>query len=486
MYDLSRITFTGIGWVFFSNMSARLIGLGAQLLLALILLPDDFANFGLAGTVYAIIAVLVTFGIDDVLLQRSRSIRYWETPAFVISFVLGLVGMLLIMLAAPIAAKVYHAPILLSVLPIMGLSIPIAALSTVPFAKIRSALDFRFLATYTAIETAVAQILTIALAFKGLGVYSFVIPPPILAAVRAAVFWIRNKPTLRRIRTGQLRMIGLSGAMIFGTKVITALVGQGDYFVLGIFAPKTLVGNYFFAFRLAVQPVQMLAGSLGSVLFPALARLRDQPQRQAEAALKAARMLALAVMPVGFMQAALARPLFSLLFATKWQDAIPLVEILSIGLAFDSVSWIAGALLSARGEFRRSFIYSCLFSPFFLIFVTIGAIYGAALGVAIAASMFYVLLAPMYSYAVFSKVGVPFWEFSKILIPPTLFGAVSMTFANWIASRLIDNGLAQCTVIVILGSTAYLVLLLSLGSATYRQLLDELLRVYARGSTPNP
>ena len=100
-----------------------------------------------------------------------------------------------------------------------------------------------------------------------------------------------------------------------------------------------MVGAYFFAFRLAIQPVQLLAGNLSNVLFPILAQLRGDPARQGEAALKASRVLSYVVMPYCFLQAAVAKPLLTLVFADKWLAAIPLMQILSIGLAFDAVSW---------------------------------------------------------------------------------------------------------------------------------------------------
>src|SRR4029077_18246050 len=114
------------------------------------------------------------------------------------------------------------------------------------------------------------------------------------------------------LRPRQLRMMGKAGSAVFGTKINTAMVGQGAYFVLGVFASKPEVGAYFFAFRLAIQPVQMLAGNLSTVLFPALAQLRNDLVRQREAALSACRVLAFAIMPYCFVQAAVARPVFDL------------------------------------------------------------------------------------------------------------------------------------------------------------------------------
>jgi PST family polysaccharide transporter len=472
--SLTRAALAGVGWLLAQNVGARVIGFGAQVVLARILLPTDFASLALAGTVTAIFGALVNFGIDDVLLQRQKAMRFWARPAFLTSLGLGLGCMLLVLAAAPLAARLYRAPILLSILPIMAVGMPLGALSTVAAVKIRAALNFRFLATYATLELMVGQAATIALALGGFGVFSFVLPGPILAAIRAAVFWVVARPELGPMRRGQLRMIGTTGSTVFGSKLITAMVGQGDYVVLGLFAAAPVVGAYFFAFRLAVQPVQMLAGNLSTVLFPALAQLKSEPVRQREAALGATRVLAFAVMPYCFMQAAVARPLLSLVFGAKWSAAIPLVQILSIGLAFDAVSWIAGALLSARGEFRRAFVYSCVFSPIFFVVVALGAYLASATGVAVAVSLFYIVLAPCYSYAVFRRLGVSLREVVAVYPASTVFAAIAMASAAGLVQAIAMSRPAQIAAIVAVGGGLYLGLVRLFTPATFEQLKARL------------
>ena len=310
--DLAHSIFAGIGWLIAQSFGARLIGLASQIVLARVLLPGDFGILALAGTVTSVLGALVNFGIDDVLLQRQHTMHYWRTPAFLTSLGLGTATMLLIIAASPFIAELYRTPELTSVLMIMAIGMPIGALCTVPTAHFRAAFKFRLLAAYGTVDLIAGQVFTIVLALQGFGVYSFVIPGPILGLIRAAIFWSMAKSKLGRMRRRQLTMMSAKGATILGTKIITAAVSQGDYFVLGLLAPAPVVGAYFFAFRLAIQPVQMLAGSLNNVLFPALAQLRTDPARQRGAALNASRILAFVVMPYCFMQAAMAGPLSEL------------------------------------------------------------------------------------------------------------------------------------------------------------------------------
>jgi O-antigen/teichoic acid export membrane protein len=473
--SLSRSALIGTSWLLVQNVGSRIIGFGSQIILARLLAPSDFGNIGLALTITTLASVVANFGVDDVLLQRQKTLRYWASSGFAASLALGLFSFLAVAAVAPLAASMYRSKVLLSLLPIMAMSMPLTALSTVPMAKIRADLNFRLLATYTTGELAITQLLTIGLAVWGFGVYSFAIPTPVMALVRAIAFWIIAKPNLGRIRRKQLRMMGSNSAAVFGAKILAAAVSQGDYFVLGLFATKSVVGAYFFAFRLAIQPVQLLAGNLSNVLFPILSQLRNDPHRQKLAALNASRVLAFVVMPYCFLQAAVARPLLNLVFGAKWQAAIPLVEILSIGLAFDAVSWVAGTLLQARGEFRRSFVYSCVFFPVFFTMVTIGAFYFSGVGVAIAVSTFYIAFAPVYSYKVFRKVGISLNEIAKIYVPPVIFATVASVAAilsnTWVPA---SSELVRILIIGLVGGTLYLALIHIFAPSVFHQLLARL------------
>ncbi len=472
--SLGRSTLIGTGWLIAQNAGTRVIGFGSQIVLAKLLAPADFGNLGLALTVTMVAMVIANFGVDDVLLQRQKTLRFWATSGFLASLGLGILSFAGVVAAAPFAAALYHSPVLRALLPLMALALPLTALSTVPTAQIRADLNFRFLATYTTLEYLLLQILTIALALLGFGVFSFAIPVPLAAGLRALVFWVVAKPRLGPVRMRQLKMMGANSAAVFGTKILTAGVGQGDRFVLGLWAPKTVVGAYFFAFRLAVQPIQMLAGNLTNVLFPVLSQLRNDPVRQREAAVNASRILAFAVMPYSFLQAAVAQPLLTFVFGEKWQAAIPLVEILSIGLAFDAVSWVAGALLQARGEFRRSLLYSAAFFPLFIAMVAAGAFWWSGIGVAGAVTIFYALFAPIYSYCVFHRIGVSAREILSIYVAPVTLAATSAALAMLMGRLLPAGDVAKSVCIAAAGSALYLALMWVFARAAFRQLMTRL------------
>ncbi len=473
---LRRSTATGFFWLLMQGVSGRVAAFFSQLVLARLLMPAVFGQIGLAYTVTTLVAALVSFGIDDVLLTRLRHLRLWAAPAFWSSLALALGGMAMMLAAAPFAARLYHAPGLVGLVAVMAINLPISALSMVPAVRLRSELNFRYLGTYASIELLAVQLATIACAACGLGAYSFVLPQPAAAAVKAFVFWRRAPMRLRAgHRRVQYRHIVGSGLLVLAARLLVAIVNQGAYIVLGLMASQAVLGMYFFAFRLAVQPLQMLAGSFGNVLFPAFTRMSAEPARQVDAALRASRVLATTVTPVCFLQAAVAEPLLHLMFGMRWDGAISLVQILSLGLPGDAVAWVAGALLIARGEFRRDVVLLAWFTPPLFACAIAGAWLHGALGVAVGVSLYYALLKPISSWLVFrSAMGAR--TFAGIYLMPPLLAGLGVGGAVLLAGlpALSGHPVLRIAVIGAVGPPLYVLLLRLAAPATLSEVLGQL------------
>jgi PST family polysaccharide transporter len=391
--------------------------------------------------------------------------------------------MVAVLAAAPVMAAIYGAPDLVGMLSIMAVALPLGGIATVPMAMLRASLRFRYLAGYTTAELAVTQLLTVLLAWWGMGAFSFVIPVPVMAAARAVIFWRMAPPALRRgLRLSQLKYVAGSGMAVLGLRVITTASEQFGAVMLGLTATPAAVGTYYFAYRLTVQPITMLAGSFSGVLLPVLSRLRHDPVRQHHAATEAAHILAFAATPLCLLQAAAAEPALHLVFGPRWEAAIPLVQILSLGFTFNAVSWVAGALLSARGDFYRAFLYACINAVPFFAAVALGAMLGADKGVALAVAGIHLTALPIYSYVVFRRSGIPFGHVMGLFAVPTLLSAAAVGGAYALSILPLWRGqdLARIVVIVLASGVLYPVLIRLLVPAAYGQLasrLKEILRL---------
>jgi PST family polysaccharide transporter len=374
-----------------------------------LLQPSDFGVVGLAYSVTSVVGTLVSFGIDDVLLSRQRRIKVWVGPALWLNLALALVGTLITLAAAPLAVMIYKNAEIGYLIYILASSVPFLALSIVPGVIIQAELKFRFLAIYATTELVGIQLITVILAFSGFGAYSFVIPVPIAAAIKAIVYWRAARTPLKwRVRPALWRYLLSASFTVFGQRLFVEIRNNADRIVLGFLADPAVVGLYFFASKLAAVPVYTLASSLNRVLLPTLAHLRKDPGRQLAATLSASRIMAIGILPLSFLQAVLAKPALHILFGEKWIGAVPIVEILSVALAFDVLPCVVGTFVSANGKFRFQLGWTILSLPLFLGLISIGGTIASAQGVAWGIAAFYCIMAPAYTYSALRPFGCTF------------------------------------------------------------------------------
>lgn len=481
--SLIKTSAVGLVWVLAQTGSARLIGFLGQMVLARLLQPKDFGDIALATSVAIVISVLVGFGIDDVLLSRGRRFRMWTAPAMLVSLLLSAIGAAVMLGLAPFAAHLYHSRDVRGLLFVLAASLPLGALSAVSGASLRSEMRFGFVARYATAEILGIQLLTIALAWRGFGAYSFAIPVPIAAAVKSLVFWRATELHLKwHVRRSQLKLLLQNGGAVFGQKFMVSLRSNGDYMLLGAFASHAAVGLYYMAFRLAALPVYSAASSLAAVLFPALARLRGDESRQRRMVLSASRVIALIVIPLSFLQAAISRPLLHFFFGDRWTASSSLLSFLSIGVAFDAVPCAAAAVMSANGRFRQLLNYMVVTTPIFFVCIAVGCAFHGAEGVAIAVALYYIVTSPIFCYMALRPHGATTWDIAGIYLPPTVCAAIAAMLGMFVSklAQTPHRDLEIIAVVCLVGTAAYALLVRFFAPATAKDTMQKVFLLCGR------
>jgi O-antigen/teichoic acid export membrane protein len=451
----------GMLWLLAQAASGRAALFLGQIVLARLLSPRDFGSIGLTYTITTIIGFITASGIADVLLQRSRTFHLWAWPSFWIDLALASIGAVLVAALAPLGARLYAAPEITGLALVLAVSMPLSALSTIPLTALRVALNFRSLAAVSTAEVAATQALSVLFAWFGMGAYSFVVPMPIVAGGKAIWLWALARPRFSRTRPRRAWLyLVRSGSFVWSYGLFHGLMSQGDCFVLGLLASREEVGLYFFALRLSAQPLRLLAVNLYGVLFPVLAQLRSRAEEQSRVALKAFQALAAAVFFAACLQVALVPPVLHLLFRNRWDGSIPLSQVLSIGLAFDAVSWVALALINARAEFKKTLVFVLFSTPYFFSLVGFGAWLGRAPGVAIAVALYFATVAPCYCYiALRSSVGAI--GILRLYLVPLMLAGAAVVAAYALANFLLDRDLPALQIgsILVFATSFYAALL---------------------------
>ncbi|HUO09764.1 MAG TPA: oligosaccharide flippase family protein [Phycisphaerae bacterium] len=403
--SLGQRAFGGALWTLGQTVGSKIVGIAAQLILAGMLAKDDFGLFAEAILIISLCGLGQQLGLGEILIRRHRHFDKWAQPAFWISLTAGLVGagaVIAISPFAPIFFKDAHG--LTTLLLVAAFGLPFDALMVISQAKLRVDLRFRTLALIGTCNITGIAILSVSFAaakhfFPGSpisGAMCLILPRPIMSAATMAMshslsgLRIRFQPHFSR-----WRFILRDSKYFFITTIFNTLLMQGDYLLTGIFFSTEQLGAYYFAFNLSTQTVQLVGANLTSVLLPSFAKLDRDPQRQQSAYVKVCSTIAFVGTIMCILQAVIAGPALHCFFGHKWDEAIPLFQILTVGMIFVLPSAPGMSLLQAQGRYQTGMIWTAITAAFFLLSVTFGVLGGSTQTIALADCIFYLIFGPL-------------------------------------------------------------------------------------------
>jgi O-antigen/teichoic acid export membrane protein len=499
--NLARRTAHGFVWLMAQTVGSKIVGMGGQVILAWLLTPNDFGLWGAASIVMGFSGLIQQAGLRETLIHRQRTYHLWANSAFWMSVTLGILGGALTAAAAVPAAEFFHEERLIGILLVLAGTAPLMSLDTVAEAKLQNQLRFGLLAGVNWGVAVATLVLTVAFAsilpaqYKA---YSFVLPRPIIALSRLWILWTNARPPVKwDAQVRRWKYLLSDSATLFTSNLFLMLQWQGDYIVLARLYDKAILGIYFLAFNLSIQTMQLFTGNLTNVLFPALSKLQADPKRQIRAFLDATRMLALVAVPLCFLQMGVADPGVRMFFQDhKWQDAIPVLQALSLGMAFRVVASPGGSLIQAQGRFRVILITNIINAIVFLSLVTVGAMMGdpnaaslwhrPATTVGIAVAIYFALIGPIFLYVAIHPSGGTWRDIWNVYVAPMFASAIAVATAMAIGALIPVHQIhvhrwgeaLRVTVIIAWFTAAYIPLVRWIAPDAWAALLQRLVGLY--------
>jgi len=345
-------TAQGAFWTIGLALLNKVVAFGCQIALAWFLLPNDVGLVGMALSITSIAALISGMNLKNVLIQRQDRFAQDAGQVFWLSLVMGLTGSLLLAAAAPLAGLVYNDNRVVPLILLVSVSNFLGSAPAVYAAVLSRDLRFRPVAKMNLASGLINNLGAVGLAALGFGPYSLILPLIGSSAFALVVHrMLAGKVTIPRPDPKQWLPLLRPAGLLMLNSMLTALLGYGANFIIGVQHNATIAGYYFWGFSIASQAVFLLAANLQGVLFPALTKLNTEPARQFEAFRKACGVLLVATVPLCVLQILLAEPAIKLVFHNRWLPAAGVVQGLSIGLMTQAIGIISTALLMAHGAF---------------------------------------------------------------------------------------------------------------------------------------
>jgi PST family polysaccharide transporter len=349
--SLKRDVGVGLFWVALATLGNKGLALLRKLLLARLLIPQDFGLVAYATLIIGALEIFKEMGFGAALIYRKDKIEESADTIFIAVLASSAVLYGIAYLVSPLIGAFFHSTDLIPILRVLSLNIFLSAIIQVPATLMAKGMGFKRKAIPEMIADLIGSTVAVLLAFQGYRAWAIVYGQLTISTVQAILIWFycpwRPKfcfsvPLAKELWGYGKHIIG-SQAMVFAiTNVDNALVGH--------YLGDASLGAYGLAYDLSNLPATHISRVVGQVMFPAFSRVQGDLNRLREAFFRSMKYVSLVAFPVAAVTALFAPDFVIFAYGAKWARMIVPLQLLTLYGLTRSVAVNMGNVFKAGGK----------------------------------------------------------------------------------------------------------------------------------------
>jgi teichuronic acid exporter len=375
--DIKRSIARGFAWEGATKLVVQIVSWISTIFVARTLVPDDYGIVAISGIFTGVLSLITEFGLGAGIVTR-RSVSDEElNKCFWLGIAVSAALYAVIFIGAPFVAAAYDLPLLEGIMRLAGLGLLISALRIVPYSLVLRDLDYRYRALVEMTGQFIQAVSTIGFAVAGYGAWSLVLGYLLAQGFNTGAFLLRARGLSRPVLTfaGIEHFIDF-GVKITGARLLGFFVQTCDMMIISALLGSRVAGVYSVSFNLATAPLDKIGSVFNRVAFPAIARLKDEPERSRTLLLRLHLYLLAIASPALLGISLLAPEIVTVLLTDKWQEAIPVLQILCIANIIRLSGMVMPTVLEGLGLAGRVFKYQLVSALVLPLGFAVGAKWG--------------------------------------------------------------------------------------------------------------
>lgn len=349
---LSNDVKKGIFWTFGERVGSKIIQFALQLVLARILVPEDYGLCALLLAFINIATVLVNSGLNTALVQKKDSSSLDFSSVFYVSISLSILLYIILYVTAPSIAVFFHDERIAILLRVISLSLIVGAYNSVQLAYLFKRMDFKKVFVGNILGVFISAIISIILALEGAGVWAIVAQYMTNRIVVTIVLsFIVNWHPRCEFSSERVKVLWNFGWKCMMTSFLSTIVIDIYTAVVGRCFTKSQLGAFDTGNKIPSLVSETFTSSLSTVLFSTFAVIQEDKRRLKEYVQKSNRISTFLMVPLMLGLAVAAKPIVIIILTEKWLVAVPFLQMSCIVYALYPVH---GANIQAINAIGRS------------------------------------------------------------------------------------------------------------------------------------
>lgn len=439
---------SGMFWRFGEKITAQIVSLVVSIVLARLLMPDDYGVVAIVNIFITIAEIFVTSGLGTSLIQKKDADETDFSTVFWCNLVMSLLLYVIVYFLAPVIAGFYDMPILVPVLRVFSLRLPISAVNSIQNAYVSRQMAFKKFFFATLIGTVVSAIVGIIMAYRGYGVWALVTQYLTNSIIDTLVlFAIINWRPQFVFSIKKAKPLVNYGWKILATDLIGVIFNQLNSFIIGKKYTSSDLAYYTQGKKFPDLINNNITSTLCAVLFPAMALSPDKESIKIIRR-KSLKMMEYVLFPLMFGLIAVADKMIIVLMTDKWNFAVIYVRISCIAAVIGVLGTTLIQEVKAIGRSDITLKMELIKKPIFLIIAIIAMQYGVN-AIAWTLVINEIIAFGFNVYPVRKYIGFDFKMHFLDAIPPLIMSMI-MVCVVYLIGLLINNNLI-CLIVQVLG-----------------------------------
>jgi PST family polysaccharide transporter len=424
--DLKRKSVRSGAITFVSQGASIVIQLASTVVLSRLLTPNDYGVMAMVMAVTGFAGLFRDLGLSSAAIQRDNLTHGQASTLFWINVIVGFALTLILAICSPLVAWFYKKPELIPVTLALSSSFVLTSIGSQPNAHLTRDMKFGKIAMANIASALLGLGISIAMAFAGFSYWSLVAGSIATAIISSLMLFISSgfRPGWFQRGTGVRDMLKF-GANITAFDFVNYFHRNLDKILIGRFWGTEPLGMYSRAYSLLMFPISNLRGPINAVAFPAMCKLKGNPDQFRSYYRRISSLLAFLSMPVTAFLFVAAKPTVELLLGRDWLGVVPIFSALAIVAFIQPVLSLFGLVCLSMGMGKRYLqlgIFNAIATSIgFLVGARFGSV-GVAIGYAIA---IYATAYPLLALA-FKSTSIRVCDFFAAIAKPAIASIIAV------------------------------------------------------------
>lgn len=344
-------TVSGFLYKFAERGVTQFVSFFVQIVLARILMPEDFGTVALLTAFVAVLSVVVTYGYgNSLIVNKQAGDTDFSTCFYFGLFLASVIYYIVFALSGHISSLFFGKTGFEIFIKVFALRLPISAMLAVLNSYSAKNMQFSWLFYSKIAGTLCSGIIGISLALLGLGIWALIFQNlSELFLTTLVLFSITRWVPKRTFSFSRLKVIYDYGWKILGVGLIDTSYGQIRSYILAGHFSRSSLGHYNRGMSFPSFSSGFVEQTINSVLLPTLSNYNDVDIMKAvvRRTMKCSTFIMCSLMCI---LAAVAKPLVVILLTSKWLPCVVFIQIGCIAYFFRPIQIINSCVIRASGK----------------------------------------------------------------------------------------------------------------------------------------